>query len=69
VGYPSREIDIFGVCWWSEQRQSAPQASPGQDHQATRQKARQTVDLRIGQLVDIPNCIVSAVLPLDIFVD
>ncbi|WJR75197.1 acetamidase/formamidase family protein [Bradyrhizobium sp. NP1] len=27
------------------------------------------VDLRIGQLVDVPNCIVSAVLPLDIFVD
>ena len=25
------------------------------------------VDLRIGQLVDIPNYIVSAVLPLDIF--
>ncbi len=27
------------------------------------------VDLRIGQLVDVPNIIVSAVLPLDIFVD
>ncbi len=25
------------------------------------------VDLRIGQLVDVPNYIVSAVLPLDIF--
>jgi formamidase len=27
------------------------------------------VDLRIGQLVDVPNIIVSAFLPLDIFVD
>jgi len=25
------------------------------------------VDLRIGQLVDVPNCMVSAILPLDIF--
>ena len=25
------------------------------------------VDLRIGQLVDVPNYIVSAILPLDIF--
>ena len=31
--------------------------------------AAAAVDLRIGQLVDVPNCIVSAVLPLDIFVD
>lgn len=27
------------------------------------------VDLRIGQLVDVPNFVVSAILPLDIFVD
>ena len=27
------------------------------------------VDLRIGQLVDVPNVGVTAVLPLDIFVD
>jgi acetamidase/formamidase len=31
--------------------------------------AAAAVDLRIGQLVDVPNCIASAVLPLDIFVD
>lgn len=31
--------------------------------------AAAAVDLRIGQLVDVPNIIVSAVLPLDIFVD
>ena len=31
--------------------------------------AAAAVDLRIGQLVDVPNCIVSAVLPLDIFID
>ena len=27
------------------------------------------VDLRIGQLVDAPNVVVSAILPLDIFTD
>lgn len=31
--------------------------------------AAAAVDLRIGQLVDVPNFVVSAILPLDIFVD
>ena len=31
--------------------------------------AAAAVDLRIGQLVDVPNFVVSAILPLDIFQD
>jgi formamidase len=31
--------------------------------------AAAAVDLRIGQLVDVPNFVVSAILPLDIFID